>query len=376
MDAFFASVEQLDNPELRGKPVIVGGPSKRGVVTAASYEARPFGVRSAMPMSEALRRCPHAIVVPGHMDRYAEVSRSVFAIFRRYTPWVEGLSVDEAFLDVTDGLRLLGDGERVARDIKDAIRTELGLTASAGVAPCKFAAKIASDFGKPDGLVVVPEHVALFLAPLELERMWGVGKKASAKLRAEGFKTIGDLARADPKRLETLLGSWGANVHALANGIDDRPVLPGRGAKSVGAEQTYATDLVDKRAILKGLLGQSARVAARLVDGNLSGQVVTVKLKYADFIQRTRQMRLPEPIDDTDSIYNAAKELVERFPKYPKGIRLTGVSVSDLETGPPPANLFEDEEKTRRRKVEAASQALRKRFGKGTLTRGALLEDD
>src|SRR6185437_6837526 len=223
IDAFYASVEQRDDPALRGRPVLVGGRSRRGVVLAASYEARPSGARSAMPMAEALRRCPEAIVVPPRHDRYADVSADVFAIFRRYTPLVEGLSVDEAFLDVTASGALFGDGEAIARRIKREIRDEVGLTASAGVAPCKFAAKIASDLDKPDGLVIVPDDVAAFLAPLPVERMWGVGPKTAPRLRDAGYATIGDLAAAEPSALATILGEAGAaHVGPLARGVDAR----------------------------------------------------------------------------------------------------------------------------------------------------------
>jgi DNA polymerase IV len=229
MDAFFASVEQRDDASLRGRPVLVGGPTRRGVVAAASYEARRFGARSAMPMAEAMRLCPDAVVVPARHGRYVDVSAQVFAVFHRFTPLVEGLSVDEAFLDVTRSRSLFGGGEVIARRIKDLIRDELSLTASAGVAPVKFAAKIASDLRKPDGLVVVPQEVAVFLAPLPLERMWGVGPKAAARLREAGLATIGDLAAASQPRLAALLGdALAAHVRGLAQGEDPRPVVPGR----------------------------------------------------------------------------------------------------------------------------------------------------
>ncbi len=249
MDAFFASVEQLDDPSLRGEPVLVGGAERRGVVAAASYEARPFGIHSAMPMAEALRRCRHAIVVPPRRHRYEEVSASIFAVFRRFTPLVEGLSVDEAFLDVTASRGLFGDGEAIARRIRQAIRAETGLTASAGVAPSKFVAKIASDFDKPDGLVVVrPEEVRAFLDPLPIERMWGVGPKAAARLHGLGYVTLRDLAEADVRRLEATLGSWGGEVARLARGEDEREVVSEREAKSIGAEETYDEDSDEPRA--------------------------------------------------------------------------------------------------------------------------------
>src|SRR5579883_26373 len=244
MDAFCASVEQRDDPSLRGKPVIVGGPSRRGVVLAASYEVRPSGVRSAMSMAEALRRAPHAVVVRPRHEAYARASERAFAIFRRYTPLVEPLSLDEAFLDVTASRALFGDGGSIGRAIKRDVAAELGLTASAGVAPCKFVAKVASDLSKPDGLLVVaPADVEAFLAPLAVERMWGVGPKTAPALRALGYRTLGDLARAGADALEGVLGAWGVEVTRLARGLDERDVVADGVARSIGAEQTYEQDL-------------------------------------------------------------------------------------------------------------------------------------
>ncbi len=375
MDAFYASVEQRDDPALRGKPVIVGGRSRRGVVAAASYEVRPFGVRSAMSMVEALQRCPDAIVVPPDMKRYAEASEKVFDIFHRFTPLVEGLSFDEAFLDVTGSQRLFGDGIAIAKQIKAAIREELNLTGSAGVAPSKFVAKVASDLDKPDGLVVVaPESVREFLEPLPIERMWGVGKKASAQLRSRGFQTIGDLARTPVESLEAVLGSWGRAVHELARGEDTRPVVPDRDAKSIGAEETFETDLRTVEELERPLLHQAGRVAARLSRSGLRARCVTVKLKYHDHTSKTRQMKLPEPIADTDSIYDAARSLLPRFPPIARGVRLTGVSVSDLHEGPAAPTLFPDEKRARREQIEALTGELRERFGRKSLTRGRLLD--
>ena len=304
MDAFYASVEQRDEPRLRGRPVIVGGASRRGVVAAASYEVRKFGVHSAMPMAEALRRCPHAIVVSPRMSRYVEASERVFEVFRRYTPLVEGLSLDEAFLDVTGSESLFGDGPTIARRIKGEILVDTGLTASAGVSPIKFAAKIASDLDKPNGLVVVPDDVRSFLAPLPLERMWGIGLKAAPRVREAGFATFGDLAAADLDALEPALGRAGA-LHAklLAQGEDPREVVPGRAAVSVGAEETYENDLMRREDMEVRLLELAARVAQRLVHADLSAGGVTVKVKYADFSIKTRAKKFDEPVADTDSIY-------------------------------------------------------------------------
>jgi DNA polymerase-4 len=375
MDAFYASVEQRDDPSLRGKPVIVGGSSRRGVVLAASYEVRPFGVRSAMPMAEALRRAPQAIVVPPHRDRYAAASEEVFAIFRRYTPLVEPLSLDEAFLDVTGSQALFGDGQAIAGTIKREVHAELELTASAGVAPCKFAAKVASDLRKPDALVVVAEgEVAAFLAPLPIERMWGVGPKTAPKMRAMGYQTIGDLARADDAALERLLGSWGTEVRRLARGEDARDVIPDGQAKSIGAEETYEEDLVGAAEIGPTLLDHAGRIARRLIRANLSAHTVTVKVKYADFTLRTRRATLPEAVQDTDAIHRAAVELLTRVPLEGRRVRLTGVSVSGIAEGSPAPTLFRDERAEKRRRVEEVAARIADRFGdEGAMTRATLL---
>lgn len=377
MDAFFASVEQLDDPGLRGEPVLVGGQPPRGVVAAASYEARPFGCRSAMPMAEALRRCPHALVVHPRHDRYREASVSVFEVFHRFTPLVEKLSVDEAFLDVTGSRSLFGDGESIARRIKDAVRAEVGLTASAGVASSKFVAKIASDLDKPDGLVTVAAgQERSFLAPLPIERMWGIGPRAAEKLRSRGYRVIGDLAAARPGDLERLLGSWGARVAALARGEDDRPVVPDGAAKSVGAEETFARDLTSRAALERELLSQADRVATRLTHASLCGRLITVKVKYADFTLRSRQVHLPDPVADTDSIYEAARVLLGRFESFERGVRLTGIAVGDLQPGPPPPTLFPAPRAARRQKLEEAVQAVRDRFGRAGITRATLVKPE
>ena len=373
MDAFFASVEQLDNPDLRGKPVLVGARSRRGVVTAASYEARPTGVGSAMSMVEALRRCPEAIVVPPRRARYSEVSARIFEVFRRYTPLVEGLSVDEAFLDVTGSRALFGDGAEIALRIKKDVRSETGLTGSAGVGPNKFVAKIASDLHKPDGLTLVPhDGAAEFLAPLPLERMWRVGPKARVKLRAAGLQTIGDLARADVRTLEHLLGSWGPVARDLARGLDERPVVVGTPPKSLGSEMTFERDLTTTEALLKPILRQSMLVADRLVNKGLWAQVVTLKIKYGDHRIRTRQARLSRAVSDTDAIFKAAGDLLTRFDALSSGVRLTGVSVSEF-TKHPDAELFPDVERARRERLAVTTRALRERFGSAGVTRASLI---
>ena len=280
MDAFYASVEVRDDPRLRGRPVAVGGSARRGVVLAASYEARPFGVRSAIPMARALRLCPGLVVVPPHFDRYALASEQVFAVFHEFTPEVEGLSLDEAFLDVTRSIALFGSAEEQAARIKARIRERVGLTASVGIAEVKFAAKVASDLRKPDGLVVVPEgRVPAFLAPLPVSRLWGVGPKTEKTVLALGLRTIGDVAKADDAWLERELGSLGPWLAALARGIDPRPVEADREAKSIGAEETFEEDL-EGEDLHPFLHGQALRVAARL-------RRAGVRARACDFSSRT-----------------------------------------------------------------------------------------
>jgi DNA polymerase-4 len=375
MDAFYASVEQRDAPELRGKPVIVGGPSRRGVVLAASYEVRPLGVRSAMPMAEALRRAPNAVVVPPRHARYAEASEEAFAIFRRYTPLVEPLSLDEAFLDVTASHALFGDGESIARAIKDAIRGELRLTASAGVAPSKFAAKIASDLRKPDGLVIVrPGEVAEFLRPLPIERMWGVGPKTAVQMHEMGLHTLGDLVGASKARLERVVGKWGLLAVELARGEDDRDVVPDAMARSIGAEVTYEEDLSGADAIAATLLAHAARVARRLVSAELWARTVEVKVKYSNFAVRVRRTTLAEPVQDTDAIHRAALECLARVPLEGRPVRLTGVSVSGLGSGPPAPSLFRDPSSEKRWAIEQVTARIAERYGdERAVTRASLV---
>ncbi len=376
MDAFFASVEQRDAPELRGKPLVVGGAARRGVVAAASYEARQYGVRSAMPMAEALRRCRNLVVVPPRGERYAEVSGQVFDVFHKYTPLVEGLSIDEAFLDVTASRSLFGDGATIARLIKQDVFEATGLTCSAGVAPSKFVAKIASDMDKPNGLTVVPDDVAGFLAPLPIERMWGIGPKTAPQLRALGYSTLGDLAKADPASLERALGSWGSAIRELARGNDARDVIPDRDAKSIGAECTYDVDLTTRDAIARTLLAHASRVAERLTASNLAARAVVVKLKLHDFTLLTRRMTLPAPASDTRTLHDACLQLLDRFSLERAKVRLTGVAAQDLCSAEPvQPTLFRDEKQDRRRDVENLLLRAKERFGNKPITFATLLED-
>ncbi len=376
MDAFYASVEQLDRPELRGKPVLVGGTSHRGVVAAASYEARKFGARSAMPMAEAIRRCPQAILVAPRIARYSEMSAQVFDVFRNYTPEVEGLSLDEAFLDVTASVSLFGEGRAIARRIKDDVKRETGLTASAGVARSKFVAKIASDLEKPDGLTVAPDDVEAFLAPLPIERMWGVGPKTAEILHRFGYRTFRDLAAAELSTLERHLGKMGAKIGELARGIDDRKVVSDRDAKSIGAESTYDEDLTTIDAIETTLLHHASRCAERLTASRLEGRTVSIKIKYADFSLCSRALTLDVGISDTSTIFQHAKELLKKVPLQGARVRLTGVSMSELAPSGQSLQLFSDKNKAKRERLESVVGEVKHRFGKGGITRARLLEKD
>jgi DNA polymerase IV len=380
LDAFYASVEQLDDPSLSGRPVIVGGPSRRGVVCAASYEARRFGVRSAMPTARARRLCPDGVFLPPRFDRYTAVSERVFGIYRRYTPLVEPLSLDEAFLDVTASRALHGAGADIARAIKRSVRAECGLAVSAGIAEVKLAAKIATDLGKPDGLVEVPPGgVAAFLDPLPVGRLWGVGPVTEEALRKLGVATIGDLARTPEAALGSVVGASHAHgLRALALGDDPRDVVPDEAAKSIGSEETFGEDLVGKEALSRALLDHAARVGRRLRAAALAGHVVTLKVKYADFTLVTRRVTLAHATDDDRAIYEAARGQLDRV-DADRPVRLTGLSVSgfsgeaersQLDLFAAPATAPEGASK--RRALNAALDRLADRFGERAVTRADL----
>ena len=394
LDAFYASVEVQDDPALRGKPVIVGGSERRGVVSAASYESRKYGVHSAMPTATAKRLCPQGIFLPVRMDRYREVSEKVFSIFRRFTPLVEPLSIDEAFLDVTGCERLFGSAEEVARKIRSAVREETGLTVSAGVAPNKFLAKIASDLGKPDGLTVVPDGNEIgFLEPLPVAKLWGVGKVTERELHRRGVRTIGDLRRVPAGTLTGAFGAHGEQLHRLAHGIDDRPVETEHEAKSIGHEDTYGHDLRERGAMRRELLSLADRVSARLRRHGLKGKTVTLKVKYADFVQVTRAATLSEPADDGGALYRVALDLLGNTEAGARPVRLLGISVSRLapaagearpsrmeqlplfgrpRAGMPDAPKSADPEK--REKLNRAVDRIREKYGPKGIVPGALPE--
>jgi DNA polymerase IV len=332
MDAFYASVEQRDDPALAGKPVIVGGHPKRGVVLAASYEVRPFGVRSAMPMAVALRKAPQAIVVPPRMDAYEAASTQVFAILSSVTPLIEPLSLDEAFLDVTASAQLFGSAVAIASSLRARIASEVRLPASAGIADVKFAAKIASDLAKPNGQQEVPAgQTRAFIAPLPVARLWGVGRKTEARLLELGFRLVGDIAAADPDWLDRQV-SGGRDLWELAQGIDPRPVVPDREAKSIGSEDTFDEDLAGIDALSPHLHAQALRVGRRLRWASRKAGVVQLKLKLADFTLLTRQQTLPQPTDDGQALYRAAMVLL-RAERLTAKVRLTGLSAQSLSAG-------------------------------------------
>ncbi len=379
MDAFYASVEQRDRPELRGLPVIVGGTGRRGVVSSASYEARRFGVRSAMPTGEARRLCPDGVYVSGDMARYARESRRIFEIFRRFTPLVEGLSLDEAFLDVTGTERLQGSAHEIAVALRAAVRAETELVVSIGIAPVKLVAKIASDLAKPDGLLeVTPESVVSFLAPLPVSRLWGVGPVAEAKLLAVGMRTIGDLARAEAHRVETLLGPHGLELARLARGDDPRPVDPERAPVSISEENTFAGDVSDPSILEATALAHAEAVARRLRHEGLRARTVVLKLKLAarrrpgprGFDLLTRRSTLRAATDDGETLFRECLRLLERA-SLTEPVRLLGVGVTGLESyDATQGDLFAtDEHDARRDRLNRAIDAVAERFGAGSVVR-------
>jgi len=374
MDAFYAAVEERDRPELRGKAVIVGGsPESRGVVSAANYEARRFGVHSAMPTRTAYRLCPHAVFIRPQMEHYAQASRGIREIFHRFTPLVEPLSLDEAFLDVAGSVELFGDPPDIGRQIKAAIREELQLVASVGVAPNKFLAKIASDLDKPDGFVVVPsDGIQDFLDPLPISRLWGVGKASARVLGRFGIERIEQLRQLSVELLREKFGKQGDHLWRLAHGLDKRQVVPDHEAKSISHETTFAVDVDDPEVLRSWLMQQTEQVARRLRRHGLRGRTVQLKLRYADFHTITRSMTLPQPTDLTDDIWKSAAELfATRLPERQLLVRLLGVGVSSIE--PPDRSqrlLFEDEQRQRLARLDSATDEIRDRFGRAAVNRG------
>jgi DNA polymerase-4 len=377
MDAFYASVEQRDQPEFRGKPVIVGGLGGRGVVCAASYEARVYGVHSAMPIAMAQRLCPQGVFLPMRMQHYARISRLIREIFFSLTPQVEPLSLDEAFLDVAGSQGLFGPADAMARQIKHRIRTELGLIASVGVATNKFLAKLASDHGKPDGLVVVPaENIAAFLAPLPVGRLWGVGAKGEKRLHALGLDTVGQLAALPEAVMLNHFGEHGRHLWRLAHGIDDRTVVPDRDAKSISTETTFAHDVAGREALLCCLLEQVDLLAGRLRSQGLMARTVELKVRSSDFRTWTRSLSLAEATDVTDVLWQAAKVLFDRALSIELlPVRLLGVGASRLTHDVAvQGDLFDGDLRERHSNLDRVVDSIRHQFGAAAIQRGALVE--
>jgi DNA polymerase-4 len=374
LDAFYASVEVLDDPSLRGKPVIVGGgPNERGVVSAASYEARAFGVQSAMPLRTAGRRCPHGVFLPGRPDRYRELSERVMAIFASYTPAVEPISLDEAFLDVSASRQVFGDGPTIGRAIKDRVLAEVGLVVSVGVATNKLCAKVASDLRKPDALVIVPPgEEAAFLAPLPIRRLWGVGPQSQAALAEYGVATIGQLAAIDLGTLQRRFGRHGADLAARARGIDRSGVSTGQRPKSIGHEHTFDRDTVDPRRMEATLLDVAESVASRLRRHDLAAGSVQLKLRYEGFETLTRQAPLPRQTREAGPLYDAALVLLRRTLVEGRGVRLVGLTAINL-TDAQQLTLFDAPGRTDR--LNRSIDVVRERFGDRAITRARLLTE-
>lgn len=374
MDAFYAAIEQRDRPELRGRAVVVGGSNGRGVVAACSYEARRFGIHSAMPGRRAAQLCPDAFFVKSRIDHYAAIGRQVREIFHRYTPLVQPLSLDEAFLDVTGSQRLFGPAAKIGRRIKEEIQTELNLTASVGVAPLKFVAKIASDLNKPDGFVEVgADDVIRFLDPLPVSRLWGVGRVGEEKLHRMGLRTIGQVRIADQQQLCRTLGGWGEHLWRLANGVDQRRVVPDHVAKQISHERTFHEDLTDET-MLRGVVSYlTEQVARRLRRNGRRAKGVSIKYRRDDFRTFTRAIMLDRPTDSTDAIFRAAESLLMQMrAREPRPVRLIGVSATPLtgKNAPEQMSLFDlTEGETPQREIDKVVDELRDRIGDAAVYR-------
>ncbi|MCK4259009.1 MAG: DNA polymerase IV [Halanaerobiales bacterium] len=377
MDAFFAAVEQRDNPELIGKPVIVGGsdPNSRGVVSTCSYEARKYGIHSAMPLREAYRRCPEGVYLNGSLRKYNQVSKQIKEIFFRFTPLVEPLSLDEAFLNVQGCERLFGNSVEIGLKIKDLIEEELNLVASVGVAPNKFLAKLSSDLEKPDGFVVITkDKIEEVLWPLPVTRLWGVGQKTAEYLISKGIKTIGMLAKLDPEILRINLGKMGPGLYRLAHGIDDRKVEPHYGAKSVGNEITFKEDTSDLEFLETTLLKLAEQVGRRLRKSKMKGRTVNIKLRYSNFKTITRSKTLSSNTNLSQTIYEVGLNLLRSTDLFNKSFRLVGISISNIAGEEnQQMSLFEEKVDLHSDILSQIMDDLKDRFGEDAVTRARLI---
>ncbi len=374
MDAFFASVEQRDNPACRDKPVIVGADPKggkgRGVVAACSYEARRFGIHSALPISTAYKRCPGAVFLPVDMAKYARISHKIFGILERFTPEIEPVSIDEAFMDITGSWRLFGSPLETCRRIKTAIKKETGLTASVGLAPNKMTAKIASDLGKPDGMIAVDQKGLLgFLHPLPVEKLWGIGERTRAALKEMGIHTIGDLARQNVRELEGIFGKNGEHAWKLAGGIDPRRVETTDIVKSISNEHTFERDTLEKNEIMDTLMFLSEKVSRRLRKSGLKGRTVTLKIRFADFRTHTRSATIKTSTNFVDIIYGTSVRNLESFDLRNKAIRLVGVRVSNLLDPSHQGDLFDrgSDRMIKKERLHKALDRILDRFGEDAI---------
>lgn len=380
MDAFYASIEEREHPELKGQPIIVGGRAEhRGVVSAANYKAREFGVHSAMPMKTARQLCPRAHFFPVRMTVYAEISQSIQNIFRKYTPLVEPLSLDEAFLDVTGSELLFGTGQEIAVCIKREIQETLNLIASVGVAPNKFLAKIASDADKPDGLVIVEAAgIHNFLDPLPISRVWGIGKVATKRFARLGINTIAQLRALDPSLLTELFGEQGQHLWELSQGIDDRPVVPERQAKSISRETTFSQDVTDLEILKTVLIELAEDVARRLRKNELRGKTIQLKIRYDDFSTFTRSVTVNQSTNLTREIEDAALLMLEqRLPQRPLSIRLIGIGVTGFDAGTlQQRSLFDEDDQQKQSRLDQVKDQIANRFGTDSLKRGSRISSE
>ncbi len=374
MDAFFAAVEQRDHPELKGKPVLVGGDGPRGVVAAASYEARAYGCHSAMPSSIAKRLCPNAIFVKGSHSTYSQVSKQVFEILERFSPTIQPISIDEAFLDVTGSTHLFGSPTDIAIEIRRLVKAELDLTCSIGIAPNKFLAKLASDMNKPDGYTRITEDtITQILDPLPVEKLIGVGQSTKRTLDRLGVRTVKQLRGLPVETLVARLGDFGEKLHRLAQGIDDRPVRIDRGAKSISHEHTFAADLDNPDEVRAVIARQASDVAARLRKHNRYAKTISIKVRFGDFETITRSITLDKQTNETNTIHNTAKSLFDLWAKSFRPVRLIGVALSQLTESPAEPGLFDTQAHKKNQAVDQATDAITKRFGKDALTRASTL---